>query len=476
MRLPLQSSALFRCLLIALASVGLSTAQTKRPGTASWVRNVPSNREVIIFVHGVLGDERSTWTSGDQYWPSMLTNDPTFDGQNIYVYHYPSPRLNQSFSIDEIADNMRLVLSTDGVLRNDRLTFVSHSMGGLVMRAFILKYRYVVPKIRLLYFFATPTTGSPYAVLAGLVSRNPQFKQLYPMKSDSYLAPLQSNWLAANLGLKSYCAYETLPLYGQIIVERQSATNLCTERLDPIDGDHITIVKPGDQNSNSYRALKSALLETAPASRSAATKEPLPKPTSSPRRMESTPSSKPSVGSRDSAALSQSYPSSDQPRPVNNCPNGICISGGTVKNGNPTVNNFGPPPPPTPTVTICLSELLVSDGRHTMQLLFNTSAPVMEPWYALFFDGAVLEGSASSEPGSFGYTHSRADKLPEPETTFVFRVTSIDFGIARWLPGREIKVLIPSANEVHLKKILTGSGEQGFDEHLEYPCGGSPQN
>jgi pimeloyl-ACP methyl ester carboxylesterase len=218
---------------------------------------------VIIFVHGVTGDERSTWTSGAGFWPDMLTRDPTFDGQNIYVYRYPSPRLNQTLSIDEVAENMRLFLTTDGVLRHSELTFVSHSMGGLVTRAFILKYRTVVPKIRLLYFFATPTTGSPYAILASVFSRNPQFKQLYPMQSDNYLGTLQSDWLAAHLGLKSYCAYETQPLYGQMIVERQSATNLCTEHLDPIDADHIAMVKPADPDSTSYRALKAAFIETA---------------------------------------------------------------------------------------------------------------------------------------------------------------------------------------------------------------------
>lgn len=162
---------------------------------------------------------------------------------------------------------MRLVLTTDGVLRHSQLTFVSHSMSGLVTRAFLLKYRTVVPRIRLLYFFATPTTGSPYARLAALFSQNSQLKQLYPLQSDNYLGTLQSDWLAAHFGIKSYCAYETQPLYRQIIVERQSATSLCTERLDPIDADHITIVKPRDSTSTPYRALQAAFVETAVAAK-----------------------------------------------------------------------------------------------------------------------------------------------------------------------------------------------------------------
>src|SRR5271170_2359846 len=119
----------------------------------------------------------------------------------------------------------------------------------------------------MLYFFATPTTGTPYARLASLASDNPQFKLLYPMvQPDNYLATLQSGWLAADLGLKSYCAYETQPILGQTIVDLASATHLCNKPLDPIDANHIDIVKPKDQNSQSYRALKAAFLDSAPHS------------------------------------------------------------------------------------------------------------------------------------------------------------------------------------------------------------------
>jgi pimeloyl-ACP methyl ester carboxylesterase len=218
---------------------------------------------VIIFIHGVLGRAAETCRNGSTFWPELLTKDHTFDGQDIYVYSFPSHRLGRSFSVDEVAENLRLVLSTDGVLDYRQLTFISHSMGGLVTRAFLVKYqREIAPKVRFLYFFATPTTGSPYATLATLVSQNPQFRDMYPLDVDSYLAPLQSNWLAANLRLRSYCAYETQPLLGHIIVARQSATNLCTERLDPIDADHIAIVKPVSEESTPYRALKSAFQET----------------------------------------------------------------------------------------------------------------------------------------------------------------------------------------------------------------------
>jgi pimeloyl-ACP methyl ester carboxylesterase len=257
-------------LLLSAATMSCSTpAPTAQQSPAKalklpWIRKTPDAIGVIVFVHGVTGNARDTWTSGLSYWPQMLTEDPAFTGQDVYVYDYPSPPVGHALSVDEVAENLRLILDSDGVSRYRQLTFISHSLGGLVTRALLIKYqRDLAPKVRFLYFFATPTTGSPYARLAALVSQNSQFRDLYPLSSDGYLGPLQSNWLAAKLGLHSYCAYETRPLFGQMIVERQSATNLCTERLDPIDADHVDIVKPDSVTSAPYRAFKSAFEETA---------------------------------------------------------------------------------------------------------------------------------------------------------------------------------------------------------------------
>jgi hypothetical protein len=107
--------------------LALSAASTVH---AQWIQHEPKNHGVIVFVHGITGDAQSTWTAASgAYWPKMLTQDAVFNGEDIYVYNYPSPRLDRAFTIDELADNMRLVLSTDGVLQHNELTFVFNSMG-----------------------------------------------------------------------------------------------------------------------------------------------------------------------------------------------------------------------------------------------------------------------------------------------------------------------------------------------------------
>jgi hypothetical protein len=124
----------------------------------------------------------------------------------------------------------------------------------------LLKNRAVADKTLFAYFFSTPTTGSQWASIAQYVAKNnPQIPQLRPMEPDGYLADLLRNWLAAQFRFPSYCAYEKQPTYGIALVVRiESASALCTKALDPIDTDHINIVKPSGVGSFSYMAFKAA--------------------------------------------------------------------------------------------------------------------------------------------------------------------------------------------------------------------------
>lgn len=267
-----RSKVLITCgLAIICATVILrwrtATERTFRPestGRSHYVRQQEKSTGVVVFVHGVLGDANTTWSSGNSYWPKMLASDPVFDKQNIFVYQFPTPMMRHTYTIDEVAENLRLTLSDSGVLAHNEVSFLSHSMGGVVTRAFLLKYaRTITPRIRLAYFFATPTTGAPMARLATVLSQNPQFGGLYPLSADHYLDWIQSAWLASRLDIRSFCAYEIQPLFGaMIVVDRQSATHLCSERMDPMDRDHLQIVKPSSYEDAPYRAFRAAFEES----------------------------------------------------------------------------------------------------------------------------------------------------------------------------------------------------------------------
>jgi len=253
------------CFALILLSCQAHSPISQANGVSEFVNRQAGNESVIVFVHGVTGDAMSTWTNKTTgaYWPRLIANDPDFRNENTFVYEYPSPKFGQSYNINELAEDMRLVLTNTGVLNHKRIIFLAHSMGGLIVRQYLLKYREAAEKVSFIYFYATPTTGSPMATLTALFSKNPQLGNLKPMKVDEYLGNLQRDWLADSTlrDIPSFCAYEMRNTLTARIVEQESASNLCNRRLDPIDKNHIDIVKPESMQDKPYQAFKGAYLE-----------------------------------------------------------------------------------------------------------------------------------------------------------------------------------------------------------------------
>jgi pimeloyl-ACP methyl ester carboxylesterase len=218
---------------------------------------------VIIFVHGLFGDANSSWTAKNgSYWPKLLAEDSIFNGVDIFLYEYPTS-ISNDFSIDEIAEDMRIRLDADGVSAHRELIFLSHSMGGLVTRSYLIKNRGVAARTKFLYLLSSPTTGSELANLATLISQNPQIAKMRLMQSSEYLADLQRSWLSANFGFPTYCAYEKKGTFGILLVSQISASSLCTRPLDPIDADHVDIAKPLNQKSAQFEAFANVYRENA---------------------------------------------------------------------------------------------------------------------------------------------------------------------------------------------------------------------
>ena len=243
------------CLGLMLSSSSLFAASPQ----SRYIRKNSHATGVIVFVHGLMGDGTTTWTNPQThaYWPDLISHDKLFDGFDIYVYEYPSPRVSNTYSPDEIAVDMRLHFDSDKILQHDHLVFLVHSLGGIVTRSYLTKYRKAAERVAFAYFFATPTTGSDSAGRAALISNNPQVGKLRRMTSTDYLADLQRQWFAADFKFPSYCAYEVQETYHLLIVDQSSASSLCSH-LEPIDANHIDIVKPADSRSPSYLTFRAA--------------------------------------------------------------------------------------------------------------------------------------------------------------------------------------------------------------------------
>src|ERR1035437_1837307 len=160
---------------------------------------------------------------------------------------------------------MRRDMDNNGIFsKHKHVYFLCHSMGGLVVRGYLIRYQSRASQVAMIYFFSTPTTGAEISRLSSVLSSNRQMGGLLPIDANEYLASVQKDWLAAQFSIASYCAYETQDTYGTRVVGQSSATNLCNRPLDPIDANHLDIVKPRDINDASYIAFKNALQELPP--------------------------------------------------------------------------------------------------------------------------------------------------------------------------------------------------------------------
>jgi pimeloyl-ACP methyl ester carboxylesterase len=140
-------------------------ALTSSENRSRYIRNDPAFSRVIVFIHGFTGDSTGTWTNDQTgaFWPDLLTQDATFDGYNIYIYGYESERAIEFQSIDEVTEDVRRFFDEDGITDHQEIVLLVHSMGGVVARAYLNKYRDAAQKVNFIYFFATPTTGTKVA-------------------------------------------------------------------------------------------------------------------------------------------------------------------------------------------------------------------------------------------------------------------------------------------------------------------------
>src|SRR4051812_46684359 len=134
--------ALFLCLvcLVTCAFSALGESRYIRPMARPGQSRNPT---VIVFVHGLTGNERDTWIgksgTATSYWPDLVAHDHVFDGADIFVLGYPTPVFRKSFDIEGLVSFMRTELTRNDVLGYQNIVFVAHSLGGVVTRKFVLE-------------------------------------------------------------------------------------------------------------------------------------------------------------------------------------------------------------------------------------------------------------------------------------------------------------------------------------------------
>jgi hypothetical protein len=224
----------------------------------------------VVFVHGLDGDSRATWCRDlpDSFWPSWLAQDLSRVAIWSVGYDAWSSRWRgRAMAIPDRAINLLAQLQNSGIGTRP-LCFVTHSMGGLLVKQMLLtaaedssNYASLANLAKGVVFLSTPHTGSGVTRVVEAIStlyRNTSavddLKQ-----NNAYLRQLGDRYRdwSDKVGLRNLVMFETHSTKGVIVVDATSANpGLARVHPIPVDSDHIDICKPVDRDSIVYGQVK----------------------------------------------------------------------------------------------------------------------------------------------------------------------------------------------------------------------------
>lgn len=131
-----------------------------------WLRQ-PASGTSVVFVHGILSSGETCWQNENgNYWPELLKADKNLESLGIYIFTYQTDIFSGNYRIGDIVDALKEQMGLDKVLESNQIVFVCHSMGGIVVRKFLVERAVdlIERKISIgLFLVASPSLGSSYA-------------------------------------------------------------------------------------------------------------------------------------------------------------------------------------------------------------------------------------------------------------------------------------------------------------------------
>ncbi len=217
----------------------------------------------VVFLHGLGGDARATWGNEEAFWPEWLGQDvPAVAVWSVGYGASPSGWLGRAMPIQDRAVNVLAALQNVGVGERP-LVFVTHSMGGLVVKQMLRHadssptYASFVAVARGVAFLATPQTGADMAKVLTSLKRvlrtTAAGKDL--ARNAAHLRDLNvwyRNWVFKT-GILNLVFFEANKTLGVHVVDAGSA-DPGLHGADPIaiDANHFTIAKPASRGAVVY--------------------------------------------------------------------------------------------------------------------------------------------------------------------------------------------------------------------------------
>ncbi|KAK2744313.1 hypothetical protein FQN55_006827 [Onygenales sp. PD_40] len=262
-----------------------SAKEFKGPLGLNLLQTVPEPLIDIIFVHGLGGGSKKTWSLSpdpNHYWPKQwLGQDPEFTRVRIHSFGYKAEWGEMGKSVLNIHDFARSLLveircNPDIRRSTTKIVLVAHSMGGIVIKkAYILaredaELQDLGDRIHTLYFLATPHRGSDLAgILANILrvsyGSKPFVTEL--RHNSGMIASINDSFRHFANDLQLWSFYETIPsnfvFTKTMVVHKASATlDYTTEKSSPLNADHRGVCKFDQQADPNYQTLRNAFTAT----------------------------------------------------------------------------------------------------------------------------------------------------------------------------------------------------------------------
>jgi hypothetical protein len=238
----------------------------------------PRSDTSVVFVHGILSGGEAAW--GQPSWPELFASDPELKDVGVFVFSYQTTLSSRTYSIGDVVDALREHFDLDGLWEQRRLAFVCHSMGGIVVRRFIVvnQAKLIECKSAIgLFLVASPSLGSSDANVIGLLALVLQHTQALALRfsqTNTWLNDLDREFIT----LKES---DRLPIIGKELVEDRAIVlkrwlGLRKQLVEPFSSgryfgqafkvpgsDHISISKPQTSDAIQHRLLKRFVIEFA---------------------------------------------------------------------------------------------------------------------------------------------------------------------------------------------------------------------
>lgn len=228
------------------------------------VNDVEEPAADIVFVHGLGGDWKETWTATNgAFWPEWVAREP-LEKCRVWCLHYPAAATawtGNAMPLPGRAKNVLQRLAQFGIGQRP-IVFVAHSLGGLLIKAILrtsITHRHndwtaLAANTKGIMFLATPHVGTLLASVANIfrlfrVSAATRDLQ----RHESSLIEL-NDWFRANFSamkLKAHVLSENEPTFGVLVVDAGTVDpGIAGVRVVPLDRNHITIAKAGRDNDS----------------------------------------------------------------------------------------------------------------------------------------------------------------------------------------------------------------------------------